>query len=105
MGRKSSAKGQHTQDGPEEPKQGKSRFRLYGSVAVVLVGVGVLAFRGMGGGSAESAADETVVANEGPQQAPQPDAATIARAEANAKLGPRQQDILPPVPFQDYAPP
>jgi hypothetical protein len=38
-------------------------------------------------------------------QAPAPDAATMAKVEAAAKLGPHKQQNLPPVPFQGYTPP
>ena len=36
---------------------------------------------------------------------PQPDAATLAKTEATARMGPHKQATLPPVPFQGYAPP
>ncbi len=39
------------------------------------------------------------------QKPAEPDPKVVAKAEAAAKLGPRKQATLPPIPFQSYAPP
>ena len=105
MGRKSSSKGQASSSSrPAETKRQGTRPILVGAVLVALIGLGVLAFRGGGTSPAGSAASaESAVADTA--QGPQPDASIIAKAEAAAMLGPRTQEILPPIPFQAYAPP
>jgi hypothetical protein len=73
-------------------------------IALLLAGVGVFAV--MSSGSADDAAtaaatDAAATAAQGPVA----DASAVAKAEAQARLGPRMQDNLPPIPFQSYAPP
>lgn len=111
MGRKSSAKGQ----GPVPPtppvgprtQQNRSKPLVWAGILIVLVAVGLLALRP----SAEpEAADSVSSAAAAPgaaaePQGPQPTAAAQARADATAKLGPRPQKQLPPIPFRGYAPP
>jgi hypothetical protein len=67
----------------------------------VVVAIGVLAFWRPG---TETPAPETAAqSSTSPSQA---DSSAVARAEANAKLGPRKQENLPPIPFQPgYQPP
>ena len=102
MGRKSSSKGQAPHAAPVVKKQGFSPL-LIGAVLVVVVGVGVLAF--WRSGSTDSVGAAAPAAADSSAQSQAAEARAIARAEAAAKLGPRTQANLPPVPFQGYAPP
>jgi hypothetical protein len=116
MGRKSSAKG-HVPPQPPVPKASPKRSNLpllIGAGIVALVAIGVLMLRpqsqpepGQPPSAASRADSETT---SGPAGAParrvqQASPEAIARAEARAKVGPRRQQSLPPVPFQAYAPP
>lgn len=103
MGRKSSSKGQAPQAAPVAKKQGFNPL-LIGAALIVVVGVGVLAFWRSDPTESLGAAAPAASA-EAPAQSPAADARAIAKAEAAAKLGPRTQANLPPVPFQGYAPP
>lgn len=114
MGKKSLAKTSNSAPPPQPPKQGMNPL-LMGAVLVALVGVGVLAFWRSPEPSASPAtapaAATTTAATATPEAvgqtatAPEPDAKAIAKAEAAAKLGPRKQENLPPIPFRGYAPP
>ena len=108
MGRKSSSKGQ----GPVRPsapaQQGKGINPLiWGVLAVAVIVVGVLAFLPSAGpeGATSSAAAAPAADTSGAPLGPQASEAAIARAQALAALGPRQQTNLPPIPFQGYTPP
>jgi hypothetical protein len=72
-------------------------------VIVVLAIVGIAAFAFMSGSNptAQDAASGTSGASSQPAANPE----ALARAQALAKLGPRTQTALPPIPFQGYAPP
>jgi hypothetical protein len=99
MGKKSSPKG-HS---PAPPASKGINPLIIGAVLVALVGVGVLAFW-----RSPEPASPTAPASTAADQALKPpvaDAKAIARAEAVAKLGPRKQANLPPIPFRGYAPP
>lgn len=109
MGRKSSMKSQNSQSGSHqgpEPRANASSGPsplILGAVIVALVGVGVLAFWRP---SSEAPATSASAANEGTPAADQASPQSTARAAALAKLGPRKQANLPPIPFQPgYAPP
>jgi hypothetical protein len=112
MGRKSSAKGQPSRAaaGPSTPApKPRSKALLAGALVIVVVGLAVLVFRDGSTGSAPApgaAADASTAAAipstpPGPQVTPE----IVAKAEAAAKFGPRQQPVLPPIPFQGYEPP
>jgi hypothetical protein len=84
------------------PSKGISPLVWVAALAVVLVG-GALALRNPAppasaatSGSADAAATQKPTAV---------DPAIVAKAAAAAKLGPRRQENLPPIPFQGYAPP
>jgi|SRR5215211_3977927 len=79
-----------------KPAKPSKRFNplIAGAIVVAVVGVGAL-FLTRGTDEAASAAAQSSDANP----------AAVARAEANAKLGPRKHASLPPIPFQGYAPP
>lgn len=66
-----------------------------GAILVAVVGIGALM---LSGGTDEAASPAAT-------QAPEPDPRAVARAAANASLGPRKHAALPPIPFQGYAPP
>ena len=102
---KKSSKGE--QSAPVQPKKGVSPLAV-GAVLTAVIGVGLLAFwRPSEPGAPASAAPTSSAADtsETAQKFPEPDAAVIAKVEAAAKLGPHEQAMLPPVPFQGYAPP
>jgi hypothetical protein len=118
MGKKSSAKTpSHTAAPPAAPpEQAKGPGPLVlGAVLVAVVGMAMLAFwRSPGSAgpavsasaSSASAATTSSPEQKAPAASSGADAKAIARAEANAKLGPHKQGTLPPVPFQaGYAPP
>lgn len=106
MGRKSSAKGK-TQNSHENPPSagGGPNPLVLGAVIVAFVGVGVLAFWRPGGESSTPAAAASASAAEN-QKPANDDPRAVARAAANAKLGPHKQANYPRIPFQPgYAPP
>jgi hypothetical protein len=74
---------------------------LIGAVIVVVIGVAVLAFWKPSEEPAAAAAAGEQAAPRGPEPTPE----AIAKAEEAARLGPRKQANLPPIPFQGYAPP
>jgi len=112
MGRKSASKLQHqsSQLPPAEPPK-RNTLLIAGVIAVVLVAVGVLAFRGR---PADVASDSTPTTTNSETASPQAAAKEPAvgvsaqgqqRADAIAAFGPREQTNLPPIPFRGYAPP
>jgi hypothetical protein len=115
MGRKSSAKG-HVPPQPPVPVRGASPKRsnlpfLIAAGVIALAAVGVLMFRPQSAPDPGQTTPAAAQANAGasssePARRVQPASPeAIARAEARAKVGPRRQQSLPPVPFQAYAPP
>jgi hypothetical protein len=86
-----------------QPRKRGSNPVLIGAVIIVFIGVAVLAFWKPSDNPAAQAA--TAGSPSAGPQGPQADAKAIAKAEAAAKLGPRKQANLPPIPFQGYAPP
>jgi hypothetical protein len=78
-------------------------------VLVAVVGVGILAFWRPSGDVATPATTPAASAAGGASSSPaasQAPSDAIAKAAATAKLGPRQQANLPPIPFQvGYTPP
>lgn len=102
---KKSSKGE--QSAPVHPKKGVSPL-VVGAVLVAVIAVGLLAFwrpSEPGAPAAAAAASSAADTSGSAQKFPEPDAAVIAKVEAMAKLGPHKQAMLPPVPFQGYAPP
>src|SRR5687767_12998049 len=88
------------------PEPRSNRLWIAASV-VVVIGLASLALWSGSEEAVQTAAAATTSA-EAPAQspaAPKPDEKAVARAEALAKLGPRKQANLPPIPFQGYAPP
>lgn len=80
---------------------------LIGAVIAAVVGVGVLAFWRGAPSSDPAAAATSASATSEPAgaQSPQPTPEVVARAAANARLGPHKQANLPPIPFAAYPPP
>jgi hypothetical protein len=122
MTKKSSSKDQPRAAGSKEiqhqDKHGLSSFLWIGGlIAVVAIAVVVLRPRAEPAASAAAstatgspASSATPLADAAPEpgaavQTPEPDAATKAKVDAVAKLGPHKQQSLPPIPFQGYAPP
>jgi hypothetical protein len=72
-------------------------------IVVAVVGIGAFAFMSGAGTTAQDAtgAASSTAAGQTPSANPE----ALARAQALAKLGPRTQATLPPIPFQGYAPP
>ena len=93
------------------PPPGRSKSVLFGAIAVVLVGVGLVAFwRGRDTADATAAPAPEVAAKAEPQKLPSftdvhPTPQAEAAAAAVAAIGPHKQADLPPVPFRGYAPP
>ena len=79
-----------------KPANTSKRFNplIAGAIVVAVVAVGALVITR---GTDEAATPAAQSADDNP--------AAVARAAANAKLGPRKHAALPPVPFQGYAPP
>jgi hypothetical protein len=97
-------KRQHpVQPAPQQPAKGSNRL-LIGAVIVIVIGGGVLALWRGSGETAPAAAAASPTPQAVPA-APQASPVAVARAEALAKLGPRKQANLPPIPFQGYSPP
>jgi len=89
---------------PARPANG-SKSLLFAIVAVVLVGLGVLAFwRGRDGADA-SAQTQSEQSQKKSIADVHPTPAAEAAAAAAAALGPHKQASYPPIPFQAYAPP
>jgi hypothetical protein len=124
MGKKSSGKTPSQNPpppaAPDQQTKGPAPLVL-GAVIVAVVGIGALAFwrppnsagpavsasaTAPAPASAPASAATPSPGQQGGASAPGPDAKAISRAEANARLGPHKQAVLPPVPFQaGYAPP
>lgn len=102
MSKKSSRKGPGL-PAADPPRKGVSPFVWAALVTVVLVGGGLALWN-----TTPPASDPTSV-SAGAARATQKPAAVdpeiVAKAAAAAKLGPRRQEDLPPIPFQGYAPP
>jgi len=108
MGRKSASKGQgpvRTYGATPPPKKGVSPL-VWGLLAVAVIAVALAVLRPWAGSDAASSAS---AAAEGTSpiaaQRPAASDAIVARTEALAALGPRQQENLPPIPFNGYTPP
>jgi hypothetical protein len=110
MGRKSSAKSQ----GPQGPKTPNTPQRqasgginplVIAVLVVAAVGIGVLAFWNSGTSSSGPAANSAAAGDAASSDASGADQAAVSKAAAQAKLGPRKQANLPPVPFAAYTPP
>lgn len=110
MGRKPPSKPQGPVR-PATPRASKSRGGINPLVwvvlAVAILAVGFVLLRPSAApdGAASSSSSTTGDLAAGAPQRPQASDAAIARAEALAALGPRQQAALPPIPFQGYTPP
>jgi hypothetical protein len=103
MGRKSSSKGHASAAPPAPPAKSKGMNPLVPAVVILaVIGIGVFAYMSSSDTTAQDAAGAASSTGQ-PQTPINPEAQ--ARAEALAKLGPREQDALPPIPFQGYAPP
>lgn len=103
MLKKSSKKGHNPGlPAPEPTRKGLSPL-AWGAVLVAVIVVGGLAF--WRSPVPESAGPASTATETGTAQPTEFDAQVIAKAEAAAKLGPRKQATLPPIPFQGYAPP
>lgn len=108
MGKNTSAK---SSTATPPPAKGAINPLVIGAVLVAVIGVGAVAFWR----SPEPAPPTATTASTSPPaaapaspptpKAPEADAKAIAKAEAAAKLGPRKQADLPPIPFRGYTPP
>lgn len=113
MGRKSSSKSQNQRGPvPRSVEGGTSRTTsgpsplIIGAILVAIVGVGVLAFWRPGTTGSATTTSASSDGSNTPAGSPQPSATAVSRAEDLAKLGPRKQANLPPIPFQvGYTPP
>lgn len=110
MGRKSSGKnaGQVPSTLPPRPASKSVPPLAWGVLAVAVIVAGAMMLRPSAEPSAttaESAALAGPAAAGATEAAPQADPAAVARAAELAKLGPREQSTLPPIPFRGYNPP
>jgi hypothetical protein len=117
MGRKSSSKSQNQNRPGGTAKEARAAATppgksgpsplILGAVLVAVVGVGLIAFWRPGGNNTAPSTDAAgATASGAATPASQANADVVARAEAQAKLGPRRQANLPPIPFQvGYQPP
>jgi len=108
MGRQSAAKTSRVPPPPTQPPGSRSSFPLFAGIAVVIVIAGIYLFT-QGGSTANTSTSTT---QESQQASTKPSIADVhptaedeASAAAAAKLGPRKQTNLPPIPFRSYAPP
>lgn len=103
MSKKSSSKGRTpASPAPEPTRKGFSRLAGGGALAAVIVVGGLAVWRAP---ATDPAGPATTAVKAGAAQPAELDARVIAKAEAAAKLGPRKQATLPPIPFQGYKPP
>jgi hypothetical protein len=110
MGRKSSGKnaGQIAPPLPPRPASKGVPPLAWAVLAVAVIVAGAMMLRPSAEPSAttaEAAAPATPAAAGAVEAPPQADPAAVARAAELAKLGPREQSTLPPIPFRGYNPP
>jgi len=111
MGRKSLTKNAGQIPPPVPPRAASKGPRplVWGGVVVVGLAVaGALMLRPSaepGAPQAAAAGPSAPAGTTGPGGTPQADPAAVARAAELAKLGPREQSNLPPIPFRGYSPP
>jgi hypothetical protein len=111
MGRKSAAKnaGQAPPPAPTAAAAKRAQPLVWGAVIIAALAVaGAVMLRSSpepDGLEAAAAAPAAGTAAPGALAPPEPDPAAVARAAELAKLGPREQSNLPPIPVGGYAPP
>jgi Protein of unknown function with PCYCGC motif len=110
MTQKHSSKGRQAPAAPRPPAPpaGGSKSLLLAIGAVVVVGLGVLAFwhgRGTSADASTAAAAQTDQAKKPSIADVHPTPAAEAAAAAAAALGPHRQESYPRIPFAAYAPP